>query len=147
MLLCGPVAQPDAVAGERAGYVESACFRFRTGIALRAHADRLARPLVPVGREPRLGLRVDPSAENAPAREHESVRAVVVDDGQLKVAVERRVGYRLPPHLRSVPALLPRRFDLDRMGRGTPAGPARPPRVKGTYGPRNALHGLPAAAC
>ena len=36
-----------------------------------------------------LGLRVDPTAEDATARKRESVSAGVIDHGQLKVAVER----------------------------------------------------------
>ena len=65
-------------------------------------ADRrlvLLSPLAPMGRphvDPLLGLRVEPAGENPPAREHERVRAVAVEDGEFEVAVERRVGDRLP---------------------------------------------------
>ena len=57
------------------------------------------RPLAPMGRphvQPFLGFHFHPAVEDAPAREHERVRTVIVDDGQLEVAVERRAGYLLP---------------------------------------------------
>src|SRR5664279_5119716 len=63
-------------------------------------------PLAPMGRphiQPFLGLDLHPTVENAAAREHERMRAIVIDDGQLNVAVERRGGY-LPvsyTHLRA----------------------------------------------
>jgi hypothetical protein len=44
----------------------------------------------------RFGL--DPSAKDAAARKHERVRPVCVDDGELKIAIERRDRYRLPIH-------------------------------------------------
>ena len=56
-------------------------------------------PLAPMGRphiQPFLGLDLHPAVENAAAREHERMRAIVIDDGQLNVAVERRGGYLLP---------------------------------------------------
>ena len=64
----------------------------------------LCSPLAPVGRphvDPLVGFRVDPAGENPPAREHERVRAVAVEDGEFEVAVERRVGDRLP-HVRLI---------------------------------------------
>ena len=56
-------------------------------------------PFPPMGRphvQPFLGLHFHPAVENAAAREHERMRAVIIDDGQFKVAVERRGGYMLP---------------------------------------------------
>ena len=38
--------------------------------------------------DPLAVFRLDPAAEDAPAREDERVRAVVVDDGKLKVLIE-----------------------------------------------------------
>ena len=38
----------------------------------------------------RIVLRIDPSAENPAARKHEGMRAVPIEDGQFKMAVERR---------------------------------------------------------
>ena len=63
-------------------------------------------PFPPMGRphvQPFLGLYFHPAVENAAAREHKRMRAVIIDDGQFKVAVERRGGYLLP-HLISVGA-------------------------------------------
>jgi hypothetical protein len=45
------------------------------------------------------GFCVDPSAEDAPARKHERVRALPVDDRQFKVAIERRGRYGVPIHV------------------------------------------------
>ena len=56
-------------------------------------------PVAPVGRphvDALFGFRVDPAGENTPAREHERVRALAVEDGEFEVAVERRAGDRLP---------------------------------------------------
>lgn len=56
-------------------------------------------PFPPMGRphvQPFLGLYFHPAVENAAAREHKRMRAVIIDDGQFKVAVERRGGYLLP---------------------------------------------------
>src|SRR5450631_4626093 len=58
-----------------------------------------APPVPPMGRphvQPFLGLHFHPAVENAAAREHERMRAVIIDDGQLKVALERCGGYLLP---------------------------------------------------
>ena len=46
--------------------------------------------------DPLPGFRVDPAGEDAPAREHERVRPVPVDDGKFEIAIEGRVGNRLP---------------------------------------------------
>jgi len=46
--------------------------------------------------EPRFGCRLDPSAQNAAAREHKSMCLASVEHRQFKLAVERRGGYRLP---------------------------------------------------
>jgi len=51
---------------------------------LRAHVDRGSL------------LRVNPSTQNAPTREHQRVRALRVEDGQLKIPVERGGGDRVP---------------------------------------------------
>ena len=56
-------------------------------------------PVPPMGRphvQPFLGLHFHPAVENTAAREHERMRTVIIDDGQFKVAVERRGGYMLP---------------------------------------------------
>ena len=45
---------------------------------------------------PSVHLRVDPSAELTAARKDKRMRSVMVDDGQLKVLVERRAGDGLP---------------------------------------------------
>ncbi len=45
-----------------------------------------------------LGLGADPTAENAAARKHQRMGAVVIDDGQFQITVERRRGYGLPVH-------------------------------------------------
>jgi hypothetical protein len=45
---------------------------------------------------PRLGFRVDPSAKDAAARKHQSVRAVLVNDGQFEITIERRRGDFFP---------------------------------------------------
>ncbi len=44
-------------------------------------------------------LSVDPSGNNAAARKNQCVRPVTIDDGQLKIAVERSARYGLPFHL------------------------------------------------
>ena len=46
-----------------------------------------------------LGFRFDPAAEDAAAWKGERVHAIIIDHGQLKVAVERRAGYSLPLHI------------------------------------------------
>ena len=43
-----------------------------------------------------LRLRIDPAVQDAPARENERVRAILVDHGQLEVPVERGACDRLP---------------------------------------------------
>lgn len=43
-----------------------------------------------------LGLGINPTAENTTAGKHQSMDAVVIDDGQLTVAVERRTNDPLP---------------------------------------------------
>ena len=56
-------------------------------------------PFSPMGRphvQPFLGLYFHPAVENAAARDHKRMRAVIIDDGQFEVAVERRGGYLLP---------------------------------------------------
>jgi hypothetical protein len=55
---------------------------------------------------------LDPSTENAPACKRQSVNAVIVDDRELEVAVERCGRNRLPAHgwkihvINSDPALI-----------------------------------------
>ena len=75
-----------------------------SGAAL-ARFDRIARaclrplPFSPMGRphvQPFLGFHFHPAVEYAAAREYERVRAVIIDDGQLKIAAERRGGNLLP---------------------------------------------------
>lgn len=62
--------------------------------------------------DPLLGFGIDPPGENPAARKHERVRALAVEDGELKVAVEGRAGDRLP-HARLVETSRPGRLDLD----------------------------------
>src|SRR5450631_4417057 len=77
--------------------------RMSDGTLVRSELIGAARlcgpPLPPMGRphvQPFLGLHFHPAVENAAAREHERMRAVIIDDGQLKVALERCGGYLLP---------------------------------------------------
>jgi len=56
--------------------------------------------------------RVHPPIQDAPAGKHEGVRAVPVDDRKLEIAVERRVGDRLP-HFFEYEALRQSGIDLD----------------------------------
>ena len=58
----------------------------------------MSRPHV----QPFLGLHFHPAVEYAAAREYERVRSIIIDDGQLKVAVERRGGDRLPLHMQLI---------------------------------------------
>ena len=46
-----------------------------------------------------LGFRFDPTAKDAAARKSERVHAIIIDHGQLKVAVKRRSVYALPLHI------------------------------------------------
>jgi len=48
------------------------------------------------------GFGIDPSAGNAAAGERQSVRTILVDDGQLKLTVERRGGDVLPLHIKNL---------------------------------------------
>lgn len=78
-------------------------------------------PIPPMGRphvQPLLGLHFHPSVENTPAREYEHMRAVIIDDGQFKVAVERRGGYLLP-HSVKFGGQINRRIDLNHVVRGS----------------------------
>jgi hypothetical protein len=59
-----------------------------------------------------LGFHLDPAFQSTPAWEHKRVRAVVVNDGNLKIAVERRGGDRLP-HLAKLRGALAAGIDLD----------------------------------
>jgi hypothetical protein len=46
-------------------------------------------PFPPMGRthvQPLLGFSLHPAANNAPARENQGVRDIIIDDGQLKIA-------------------------------------------------------------
>ena len=59
-----------------------------------------AVPFPPMGRadvQPLLGFHLYPTGSDAPAREYERVQAVIVDDGQFEIAVERR-GRNMFPH-------------------------------------------------
>lgn len=42
------------------------------------------------------GVRLDPAAQNAAAREDERVDAVAIDDGERQVAIKRSVCYGIP---------------------------------------------------
>ena len=60
-------------------------------------------PFPPVRRinvDPVLGNGVHPPAENAPARENKCVLAVIVDDSEFEIAVERRACDWVPVHLK-----------------------------------------------
>jgi hypothetical protein len=59
-----------------------------------------------------LRLRVDPSAQNAPAWKHEGMRAARIDDGEFEIKVERRSGYTVP-HAKPMLRWQGRRLDLD----------------------------------
>jgi hypothetical protein len=62
---------------------------------------RSIAPLPPVCRphaDDLLGARSQPATENAPARKHERMRAVIIDDCQLEIAVEGGIRDRLPLH-------------------------------------------------
>jgi hypothetical protein len=67
------------------------------------------------------GLRIHPSARDTPAREHQRVRALLVDDGKLNVAPKRRAG-DIAPHARYMRRKSPPRFDLDQVGRRSLSG-------------------------
>jgi len=49
--------------------------------------------------DPLFSFRIDPAAKDAARRERERVRAVIVDDRDLKIAAERRGQNRLPVHM------------------------------------------------
>ena len=58
-------------------------------------------PFPPMGRadvQPLLGFHLYPTGGDAPAREHECVQAVIVDDGKFEITVEWR-GRNVFPHL------------------------------------------------
>jgi len=66
----------------------------------------VAVPFPPVRRinvDPVLGDGVHPPAGNAPARENKRVFAIIINDGQFEVAVERRAGYGFPIHWCIIP--------------------------------------------
>ena len=95
------------------------------GAAL-ARFDRIAQarlrglPFAPMSRphvQPFLGFHFHPAVEYAAAREYERVRAVIIDDGQLKVAVERRSG-NLLPHRGMFGCGINQRIDLNHVVRG-----------------------------
>ena len=59
------------------------------------------RPLPPMGRQQVYALlrfRIEPTAENASAREHQSVNLAALNNGKFKVAVKRRGKDELPLH-------------------------------------------------
>lgn len=62
--------------------------------------------------EPLARLRLGPAAIDAPARKNQSMRAVAIDHGELKIAVERRAGNGLP-HLNDHAAADESGIDLD----------------------------------
>lgn len=68
--------------------------------------------------QPFLGLRFHPAVENAAARKHECVRAIIVDDGQFEIAVERRGG-NLLPHWGMFGRTITRRIDLNHVEPGS----------------------------
>jgi len=51
------------------------------------------------------GFCANPAAGNTPAGERKSVRPIPLKDGQLKLAIERRGGDRLPLHIIKLVAL------------------------------------------
>ena len=72
-------------------------------------------PFAPMRRphvQPFLGFRFHPAVENAAARKHQRVRAIVIDDGQFEIAVERRGGNMLP-HREMFGPMSIRRIDLN----------------------------------
>lgn len=54
-----------------------------------------------------LGLGIDPTTKDASGWKRERVRAVIIDDGQLKIAVERRGGDWFPLHKKLSGGTLP----------------------------------------
>ena len=62
--------------------------------------------------DPLFGFHSDPPYRGAAARKHQRVLAVLVDDGQLKVAIEWRGRYRVPLHTEMLCREWPDAFDL-----------------------------------
>ena len=65
-----------------------------------------------------LRLRIDPAVQDPAAWEHEGMRLITVDDGKLKLAIERRRRNGLP-HRRIAPSCGNVFIDLDQPERGT----------------------------
>jgi hypothetical protein len=73
--------------------------------------------------DPPSGLRAHPAAENATAGKDKGVHAIPLDDGQFKIAFERRARYGLPLHGNLMRRRQRARFDLDHfVGGGGSAG-------------------------
>ena len=80
----------------------------RETLQQRTDTLRLCVPLPPMSRAHvnlLFGFRADPAADNTTAREGENVRAILLKDRQLKLAVERRGRDRLPLHIVKLVAL------------------------------------------
>jgi hypothetical protein len=66
--------------------------------------------------QPFRGRRVHPAAENAPARKHQRMLPVIVDDGQFEIAGKGRSG-NFPPHPKKNAPKAGMRIDLNHMAR------------------------------
>jgi hypothetical protein len=89
-----PRATQTSLAAERRKFAPSSGLRKRK-------KRRSVAPLSPVRRpqgDDLLGARFQPTVENAPARKHQRMRAVIIYDRQLEITVERGVRDRLPLH-------------------------------------------------
>jgi len=80
--------------------------------------------------QPFLGFGIHPAADNPPAGKHQRVRAVLVEDGEFKVAAERRIGYGLPHSVtlsaKPIPALTYVRSSGTENSRDGPVARRRP---------------------
>ena len=63
------------------------------------------------------GFGIDPPADNAATGEGESVRLVLLEDGDLKLAIKRRGGDRLPLHKNKLKCCLRGHLDLNQTDR------------------------------
>jgi hypothetical protein len=108
-----PLAHRPASSAKNAGLKISGRILFqgqRSGAACRR-----TLPFAPMRRphvQPFLGLRLHPAVENAAARKYECVLAFVVDDGELKIAVEWGGGNVLP-HRQMFGRTVTQRIDLN----------------------------------
>ncbi len=75
-----------------------------------------------------VGFGAHPAVENTAAGKHESVYAVIVDDGHFQIAIKRGGGHGLPIHTGTIGFGQAKRFDLDQFFSPiVPTPAARPP--------------------